>query len=425
MKITEIEIHQVSLPYQDWLAYPLNHYGGPTRRTIYIAHTDTGLTGVGDGGGAVAEDVVQRYLGTNPFDWMGDELSLPLGTAMYDLMGQAAGVPVYKLFGQKHRSWVPVGSWTVSSHPERMAEAVKRYAAGGYTWLKYHLSPFENVFDQTEAMQAVAPPGFRVHYDFTGGGTADHMVDLLERLQDYPIAGCFEDPIDERDISGSIELRKRIRLPIVRHRAALDCTYEVLMGAGDGYIRGHQLIGVAARQAGLFAAGNIPFMLQNVGTSITRAMTTHMMAAFPSATLPFHSDTETWKDDVVQKRLEPVNGLLRVPETPGLGVTLDRDALERLKALELPPQRRWIIRSRYANGTRMYCPYEPGTAGHFLVRPDWKRGLLPFSYCAPVTTDYWDEDDDDPEFTQMYTRLEREGMVLDPPEDLFRLNQGP
>jgi len=34
------------------------------------------------------------------------------------------------------------------------------------------------------------------------------------------------------------ELRQRIRLPIVRHRAALECTYEVLMGAGDAYIRG-------------------------------------------------------------------------------------------------------------------------------------------------------------------------------------------
>jgi L-alanine-DL-glutamate epimerase-like enolase superfamily enzyme len=28
---------------------------------------------------------------------MGDEVSLPLGMAMYDLMGKAAGVPVYKL----------------------------------------------------------------------------------------------------------------------------------------------------------------------------------------------------------------------------------------------------------------------------------------------------------------------------------------
>ena len=50
-----------------------------------------------------------------PFDWVGDETSLPLGTAMYDLMGQAAGVPVYKLFGQRYRKWVPVACWTVSN----------------------------------------------------------------------------------------------------------------------------------------------------------------------------------------------------------------------------------------------------------------------------------------------------------------------
>ncbi len=414
MKVTEIEVHEISLPFQDWLAYPLNHYGSPSRRTIYVAHTDTGLIGLGDGGRPVAAQVLDRYIGSDPFDWMGDELSLPMGMAMYDLMGKAAGVPVYKLFGQKHRSWVPVGSWTVSTHPDHMAESVQRYAAMGYTWLKYHLSPFENVFDQTEAMQAVAPPGFRLHYDFTGGGTDDHMVDLLTRLQEYPIAGCFEDAIDEKDINGSVELRQRLRLPIVRHRAALDCTYEVLMGAGDVSMRGHQLIGVAARQAGLFAAGNIPFMLQNVGTTISRALTTHMMAAFPTATFHFFSDTETWTDDVVHERLDPVNGFLRVPELPGLGVTLDREALERLKALELPPQSRWIIASNFADGTRMYCPFEPGKSGHFMVRPDWKRGLVPFSFCAPLATRYWD-DDGGADFAEMFTRLEREGVVLEPP----------
>jgi hypothetical protein len=361
----------------------------------------------------VPQQTLDHYLGTNPFDHLGDELSLPLGTAMYDLMGQTAGVPVYKLFGQKHRSWVPVGSWTVSTHPDRMAEAVERYAAAGYAWMKYHLSPFENVFDQVEAMQAVAPPGFRIHFDFTGGGTDDHAIDLLTRLQEYPIAGCFEDAIDERDIEASIELRQRIRLPIVRHRAALDCTHEVLMGAGDAYIRGHQLIGAVARQAGLFAAGGIPFNLQNVGPTITRAMTIHMMAAFPTATFHCHNDTEIWSDDVVHERLIPVNGFVRVPEAPGLGLTLDRDALERLKSLELPTQPRWIIRSRYANGTRLYCPFDPASSGHFLVRPDWKPGLMPFSFCAPITTDYWDDDGGE-EFARMYQRLEREGMVLEP-----------
>ena len=36
-----------------------------------------------------------------------------------------------------------------------MAEAVQRYAAQGYTWMKFHLSPFENVLEQTKAIQQV------------------------------------------------------------------------------------------------------------------------------------------------------------------------------------------------------------------------------------------------------------------------------
>ena len=48
-----------------------------------------------------------------------------------------------------------------------MAEAVQQYASEGHVWMKYHVSPFHNVLEQTAAMQAVAPEGFKVHYDFT------------------------------------------------------------------------------------------------------------------------------------------------------------------------------------------------------------------------------------------------------------------
>ena len=67
------------------------HYYGPQKRVLYVAHTDTGLVGLGEYHTAQPE-LVQRYIGTNPFDWLGDVTSLGLGTAMYDLMGQAAGV---------------------------------------------------------------------------------------------------------------------------------------------------------------------------------------------------------------------------------------------------------------------------------------------------------------------------------------------
>ena len=279
-------------------------------------------------------------------------------------------------------------------------------------WMKYHLSPFENVFDQTEAMEAVAPKGFRIHYDFTGGGTDDYMPELLGKLAQSPIAGCFEDCIDAGDTLASIDLRQRVPLPIVRHQAPLNATYEALMGAGDVYMRGHQKIGAATRCAGLFAAGNIPFMLQNVGGTITRAMTTHMRAVFPTASFHFVTTTEIYKSDVVKERLDPVNGFVRVTETPGLGLTLDRDALERLEHLELPAQAPWIIKSRFANGSTMYNRYDPANSGHFMVRPDWRGGLLPMSYNAPIKTEYWD-DDGSPAFREMLTRIEREGMVIE------------
>ncbi|MXZ74337.1 MAG: hypothetical protein F4207_06620 [Gemmatimonadetes bacterium] len=411
MKVTEIEAHEITLEYEDWIAYQLNHFYGPAKRTVYVAHTDDGLTGLGEGHAAEPEEVVDRYIGTNPFEWIGDETSLALGTAMYDLMGKAAGVPVYKLFGQKVRSWVPVGSWTVSTHPDRMAEAVREYSAGGYTWMKYHLSPFENVIDQTEAMQAVAPEGFRIHYDFTMHGTDDHMPELLDKLERFPVAGCFEDPLPPGDIQGYIELRKRTRLPVVLHHFPMGATYEVLMKPADAYMLGHQPIGEAVRRAGLFAADDSPFMLQNVGGNITRAMIAHMMASFPSANFHFISATETWKSDVVTERLEPVNGFVRVPETPGLGVTLDREELERLKRLELPRQGRWIIRSRYENGARMYNIADPEDS-IFMVRPDRRRGMVPMSYDAPITTEYWDDDGTDA-YREMFARIEREGVVLE------------
>ena len=314
-----------------------------------------------------------------------------LGTAMYDLMGQAAGVPVYKLFGHKHRSWVPVGAWTVSTQPDHMAESVTRYAAMGYTWLKYHLSPFENVFDQTEAMQAVAPPGFKIHYDFTMHGTDDHMPELLARLSAYPIAGCFEDPLPGRDIEGYTDLRRHTRLPVVLHHSELGFSQDVLMGAADIYMLGHARIGDAQQKAGLFASAGKPFMLQNVGGAITRAMVCHMMAAFPTATFHCHNDYETWAADVVNERLDPVNGFARVPEKPGLGLTLDRQALQRLNNLELPAQDKWIIKSRFKNGARMYHIADPAHS-IFMVRPDRKRDLVPMGYASPVETEYWDED---------------------------------
>eukprot|EP01043_Picozoa_sp_COSAG02_P010564 COSAG02_NODE_373_length_23594_cov_6.892190_11_plen_332_part_00 len=240
----------------------LRMHAGLQKRFIFIAHTDTGLTGIGEAGSDESA-VIEQYIGTNPFQWIGDKTSLGLGTAMYDLMGKAVGVPVWQLVGPQQRAYVPVGSWTVSAEPTHMAEAVQRYAAQGYTWMKYHLSPFQNVIDQVEAIAAVAPPGFKLHLDFTMEPLEGH-THLCERLAQcvhpmhamhksvpqllpissydcaaaknsnraatagvddalcrYDCVGVFEDSFAPEDIFAYKELKARAGRPVVRPQFCL------------------------------------------------------------------------------------------------------------------------------------------------------------------------------------------------------------
>jgi len=410
LRVTTIETHEISVPYDPLTAYELNHFYGPTRRTVYVVRTNSELIGLGEGHAPEPAEVLKKYEGSNPFDWIADETSLALGMAMYDLMGQAAGVPVYKLFGPRQRAFVPVACWTVSTAPARMARAVEGHARRGYTWLKYHLSPFENVLDQMRAMEQVAPRGFKIHHDLTMGGTDDHLPELLEQISRFEIAGGFEDPLPEKDIEGYAELRAKSRLPIWYHHSPLGVGFEAQRRAVDGFILGHARIGDAIRRAGLLAQLEIPCSLQNVGGTITRAMTIHMQAAFKTAWLHCNNDTESWGDDVVRERLEPVQGRVRVPERPGLGVTLDREALDRLRQLVLPPQPPWILRSRFADGSRMFHAVDPRDS-LFLVRPD-KRREITLGYTLPIETDYWDPDGT-PEFARMQAQLQTAGMVLE------------
>ncbi len=46
-------------------------------------------------------------------------------------------------------------AWTVSTHPKRMANAVKQFAARGYTWMKYHEETRRQFFKQSTGTAAL------------------------------------------------------------------------------------------------------------------------------------------------------------------------------------------------------------------------------------------------------------------------------
>ena len=85
------------------------------------------------------------------------------------------------------------------------------------------------------------------------------------------------------------------------------------------------------RQAQLSAEMNSPFWLQLVGNGLTTTWAAHLGAVLSHATWPAITCTNLYSHNLLTKPIEIVGGFHRVPEAPGLGVTVDEDAVERWK----------------------------------------------------------------------------------------------
>lgn len=75
----------------------------------------------------------------------------------------------------------------------------------------------------------------------------------------------------------------------------------------------------------------------------------------------------------------------------------------RRPSLRAQEQAKWIIKTRYANGTMLYNLADTSDS-LFMVRPD-KRRMVTLNYDAPLTTDSGDPDGT-PAFRDMFRRLE-------------------
>ncbi|HCL29861.1 MAG TPA: hypothetical protein DIC52_15650, partial [Candidatus Latescibacteria bacterium] len=354
MQITDIEIHEIHPPLAAWNGDEVRLSSGDNwdARTVVVLRCDNGLEGITEWEGpprdaSIAD--VEQLRGTNPCRWLAHP-SLPIwiAPAIYDLVGKANDVPAYQLFGPKIRSWVPVASWTVSQTPQRMAMELEDAVRHGHRWLKFHTYHLHNVIEQTRAMQQVAPPGFKVHYDINFDNTPDEVLTLARELAAFPVAGLIEDPVRSFDLQGHIHLRQRSPLPIILHHCPLGGR-EAMMGVADGYMLGHSPVGQTLQRAGLYEAANVPFMTQNNGGNITLAMVVHMAAALDRATLHHVSLARLWSEDVVEP-FKVVGGQVEVPEAPGLGLTLDREALARLKSRAVEPLSESLLRIDHGPG---------------------------------------------------------------------------
>ena len=126
MKITDIEPIPLRVPYEERIRKNYYHFAMTEAVTVYKFYTDTGLIGLAENVGApFDQEVLDAYLGTNPFDHVMGEGRFNLDMACYDLMGKHLGLPAWKLMGQQVRQWVAMGWWMPCMPPQDTAAEVQ------------------------------------------------------------------------------------------------------------------------------------------------------------------------------------------------------------------------------------------------------------------------------------------------------------
>jgi L-alanine-DL-glutamate epimerase-like enolase superfamily enzyme len=286
----------------------------------------------------------------------------------------------------------------------------------GYTWLKYHIDELQNVVDQTRAMQAVAPPGFKVHYDFNVNSDRESIEPVLDALREFSIVGRVEDPISTDRPEDWRYFCDKYDFPIVAHHAPVDF---ILNGAADGYMAGHAPVGQAMKIAGVAEQVNKPLMLQQAGTYINQAFLAHEAAVFPTATMDQVNLAELWRDHITNEQMPIERGSIAVPEGPGLGVTVDTEKLKQLAAGPRPDYKPFLVKISYRNGPTIIARHNPAIAGHtddmrllerLLGHSKHLPGPTP-GYMNDVRTEWWD-DFDDPAWHKAWKATEENKFIV-------------
>jgi len=291
-----------------------------------------------------SDAAIERVKGQNPADFLGDDsLGAGLQMAIYDVVGKALGVPVYRLFNlPRVREWCPISWWNIDFPPEALAEEAKEALSKGYTALKTKARPWWDIFAQVEAMSAVTPPYFRLDLDWNNLLlNAGNAAPILTELDKYERVAIYESPIMQRDVEGHRQLRQKITRPIALHFGDPPFPTAVRDEVCDGFVIGGGVASVL-RQAALAAAFEKPFWLQMVGTGLTTTLSAHLGAVLPFAQWPSVNCLNNYADDLLAEPLTIQGGYVKVPEGPGLGITIDEGALTRYKMnppYELPPPR--------------------------------------------------------------------------------------
>ena len=333
MKITGIEYRTVSIPFVPAIQ---EHWDMDYPTTLVWVHTDEGLTGLGESNSLnsnitdQADAIAERYVGQNLWDIDLASESFAFQCAFYDLAGQALGVPAHKLIGEKYRDRVELAYWSPPMPAEVTAAEAERAAKMGFRVHKLKARS-ANIVETARLIREACGPDFRIRVDpNTEFGDLETGLRLARELRPYNIE-VYEDPIRFEDLSWYRRLREEVEVPVARHLGAPQGILEnIRADAVDAVNMGGNVAGLRKSAAVAEAAG-LPIWVQifAFGSCVASTFAAHIACTLPNCTMPIDELPHIRVDDLSGGSMNLSNGAITLIEEPGLGVSLDMNAVER------------------------------------------------------------------------------------------------
>lgn len=370
MQITKVEPIVLRLAQVD-----TSRADGTQDAFLVRVHTDEGLIGVGEAdtspyvartivempsSHAVARGLAELLVGEDPLAidrlwqamWMGSyhygrsgaalHTMSAIDIALWDIAGQAAGLPISQLLGGRRTDTMTVyASEVMPETPAEVREIAERSVLAGYTALKLGWGPLgrslENDLELLTAAREVLGPERKLMVDGGMGYSVRSAVALLEAVEPLDLY-WLEEPIAADDYRGYRRLSDSARIRLAAGEADSGISaYRALVEQGHvdvlqpdlarcgGFTVGRQIIDLA-RETGVEV---VPHCFS---TGVLVAASLHFTAALDKPTLSEFSVAQSpLVGELLATPFELVEGRLGIPTAPGLGIELDPEMLERMR----------------------------------------------------------------------------------------------
>jgi L-alanine-DL-glutamate epimerase-like enolase superfamily enzyme len=265
--------------------------------------------------------------------------------ALWDILGKATGQPVGRLLGGRYRDRVRPYASILMREPEQMADEIAPVLAKGFRAVKIGWGPFgrrSSAVDEAivRAAREAAGPNTRLMVD---AGASDAYwpqnfkwaLRTADMLAAYDVF-WFEEALLPDALEDYAALRRQSKVSIaggevLTRRQSFQPWLEA--GAFDivqpdvtkcGGISEERRIANMARDHG------IRFIPHGWNTAVGLAADLQLASAFPDTDLVEYLTGSPFIDEIVAGgwRLDQ-EGFLAIPDTPGLGITIDPEALKR------------------------------------------------------------------------------------------------